>query len=102
VAVQLILVALTCTPPLSGQYLYESVSYSIGSDGTIYATGVTNAAGMQQHSAWVVTNIVSPTGRAGEGQQSVSSGGYAVANASLAFDQNDLGEYTISAYGSGT
>jgi hypothetical protein len=87
---------------LSGAYLYESVSYSIGSNGTIYATGVTNAGGMQDHSAWVWTVIGSPSGRLGEGYDSVNSGGYAVANASLAFDQTDIGAYDISASGGGT
>lgn len=101
-AVQLMCAVLACAPAFSGQPLYESVSYSVGADGTIYATGVTNAPGMQQHSASVETVIESPNGRGAEGYQSVSSGGYAVANASLAFDQTDLGQYTIYAYGCAT
>ncbi|MGD1155093.1 MAG: hypothetical protein ABSA41_04625 [Terriglobia bacterium] len=102
-AAQIIAVVLTLTPELFGQlYLYESVSASVGSDGTIYATGITNASGMQQHTAWVQTTIMSPRPRYGEGYQSVSSGGYAVANASLAFDETDLGDYIIEAYGTGT
>jgi hypothetical protein len=32
----------------------------------------------------------------------VNSGGYAVVNASLEFDDDDLGDYTIAAYGGGT
>jgi hypothetical protein len=76
-----------------GRYLYESVSCSVGSDGTIYATGITNAGGMQQHPAWVSTVIGSPGGCYGSGYQSVSSGGYAVANASLLAEDSDLGEY---------
>lgn len=95
-------VFLASAPALFGQYVYESVSYSVGTDGTIYATGVTNAGGMQQHSAWVQTVISSPGGRLGEGTQSVYSGGYAVANASLAFVTTDLGTYTVSASGGGT
>jgi hypothetical protein len=83
-------------------YIYFSVSYSVGSDGTIYATGITNAGGMQQHSAYVTTTINSPKNRQGYGYQSVSSGGYAVANASLSLDDTDLGEYTIEANGGGT
>jgi len=101
-AVQLIFIALICTRPLSAAYLYVSVSYSIGSDGTIYATGVNNAGHVQMHSCWVQTTIGSPGGRYGSGYQSVSSGGYAVANASLAFDESDTGEYTLEAEGCGT
>jgi hypothetical protein len=100
-AVQLIFIALICAPLLSGAYVHVSVSYSVGSDGTIYATGVNDAGHIQMHSCWVQTTIYSPGGRSGYGYQSASSGGYAVANASLAFDQNDLGEYTIEAYGCG-
>ncbi|MFZ0961284.1 MAG: hypothetical protein WAO35_10295 [Terriglobia bacterium] len=100
--VQVIGAVLSCAPLLSGQYVHESVSYSIGSNGTIYATGVTNAGGMQAHSAWVSTEIYSPSGRVGSGYQSVPSGGYAVANASLELDDDDLGDYTIAAYGGGT
>jgi hypothetical protein len=101
-AVWSICAILACAPLLSGAYVYESVSYSVGSDGTIYATGITNAGGMQQHSAWVSTVIGSPGGRYGSGYQSVSSGGYAVANASLLAEDSDLGDYTVSASGGGT
>lgn len=48
------------------------------------------------------TEIYSPSGRVGSGYQSVPSGGYAVANASLELDDDDLGDYTIAAYGGGT
>ncbi len=101
-ALVVVFVVFAGTPLLSAAYLYESVSASVGSDGTIYATGVTNAGGMQQHSAWVSTNIRSPKGRVGSGYQSVTSGGYAVADASLAFDQSDVGDYFIQANGGGT
>jgi hypothetical protein len=99
--VQLIFIALICAPPLSGAYVHVSVSYSVGSDGTIYATGITDAGHIQMHSCWVQTTIQSPGGRYAEGYQSVNYGGYAVANTLMYFDQNDLGEYTIEAYGCG-
>lgn len=101
-AAQIIGVVLALAPQLFGAYLYVSMSVSVGSDGTIYATGVNNAGHIQMHSCWVQTTIHSPGGRSGYGYQSVSSGGYAVANASLAFNENDLGQYTIEAYGCGT
>lgn len=102
-AVQVVIVALTCAPLLSGAgaYLYVSESASVGSNGTLYATGVTNAGGMQVHSATVTINITSPKGRLAHAYGSVSSGGYAVATASLAFDTTDLGEYLSYVYGSG-
>jgi hypothetical protein len=101
-AAQIVGVVLALAPQLFGANLCVSVSYSVGSDGTIYATGVNDAGHVQMHSCWVQTTIYSPGGRSGYGYQSVGSGGYAVANASLAFDQNDLGDYTIEAYGCGT
>lgn len=90
------------TPGLFGQYIYESVYASVGSDGTIYATGITNAGGMQEHTAWVNVTIQSPGGRSNTGVWYAYSGGYAVANTSLAFDPNDLGDYDIFAIGGGT
>jgi hypothetical protein len=57
---QLIGAVLTLTPqafgqPL-GQILWEFVTIWPGSDGTIYAEGITSAGGMQVHSAWVTTH----------------------------------------------
>jgi hypothetical protein len=98
---QLMGVVIALAPQLFGQYIYVSVSASVGSDGTLYATGVTNAGGMQAHSATVTTTVSSPIGRYAWASQSVSSGGYAVATASLAFDQNDCGSYLMYASGSG-
>jgi hypothetical protein len=94
-------VALAWPPALMGQYLYESLSVSVGSSGTIYATGITNAGGMQEHSAYVSTVIRSPKGRMASRYTSVSSGGIARADTSLAFDGTDLGNYTASAGGGG-
>ncbi len=82
-------------------YITEYLNVSVGSDGTIYATGITDAGWMQEHSADVSTVIRSPSGRVVSPYVSVPSGGYARADASLPFNNED-GDFTVSADGDAT
>lgn len=97
----LLCILLCCSSKGFAQYVNEYIDVSVGSDGTIYATGTTDAGWMSDHSAWVETLIRSPSGRAAGGSASVDSGGYVSADASLAFESTDLGEYVASATGDG-
>lgn len=81
-------------------YVNISESESLGSDGTLYATGVTDAGGMPEHSAVSAVWITSPTGRTAQASASVPSGGIARSEAFLPSVQNDLGDYTIYTNGS--
>ncbi len=86
----------------SGQtYINVFLDISAGDDGTLYATGITDAGGMQEHSANIWTGINSPKGRTASAGNSVTSGGYARADTLLAFDETDTGNYTIWADGNG-
>ena len=97
----LLCIVLSCASNGFGQYVNEYLDVSIGSDGTIYATGTTDAGWMSEHSAWVETVIHSPAGRYGTGSANVDSGGYVSVDASLPLDSSDLGEYDVSATGDG-
>ncbi len=84
---------------LAQYYVDVSVDWSVGDDGTLYATGITNAGGMQEHSAYVATGITSPT-RQASWTASVYSGGYVRADTSLPFNENDVGNFSVWADGS--
>jgi hypothetical protein len=80
-----------------GQVKYSDAS--MGSDGTIYGWGVTdaNSGGCYCHSAKVTTTLRSPNGRTQTFTRSTTIGQeYARADVYLLFDQNDVGNYTIS------
>lgn len=100
--VQLICLVFACATSLFGQSLVanEYLDVSVGSNGTIYATGITDAGNMSIHSADVTTTITSPNWRRALAYNSVSSGGYARADTSLPFDQSDIGDFFANAAGS--
>jgi hypothetical protein len=81
-------------------YVSEYADVSMGDDGTIYATGITNASGMQDHTADVSLSLNTPM-RAANASNSVYSGGYARADTFLPSDPNDSGDGSVTASGSG-
>jgi len=98
-----IALVLLVAPRIAGAMTYGRVTYSdmsVGSDGTIYGWGVTdaNSGGCYCHTAKVTTTIRSPNGRARTASDLYGSRDheYARADVQLSFDQNDLGEYMES------
>jgi hypothetical protein len=70
-------------------------SAALGSDGRVNAWGVTNVTAMQ-HTASVRTTLRSPHGRTVSANGAWMGPGHSRADVYLAFDQSDLGTYTVN------
>lgn len=97
-----LVLALTLFAALPSQaYSYYSGA-SVGSDGTVYGWGVTDATpppGMY-HTAYVYTTLTSPKGRVANYGQ-VSAPSTVRQDVSLPFDPADLGTYVVASLSSG-
>jgi hypothetical protein len=68
---------------------------AVDSTGKVSAWGVTNVTAMQ-HVAYVTTTLTSPNGRRVSANGTTVGPGHSRADVYLLFDQNDLGDYTVS------
>jgi len=96
-----LVLVLLLAPQIAKAMTYGRVTYSdmsVGSDGTIYGWGVTdaNSGGCYCHTAKVKTTIRSPKGRTRTASDLYGSRGHehARADVSLVWDDTDLGDYT--------
>lgn len=81
--------------PLHADTIYSGAS--VGSDGTIYGWGVTDASSMTAHTTQMNSTLSSPKGRSTAG--SISAGGdYSRIDLSLPNDDNDTGTYFVTSY----
>lgn len=78
--------------PLHADNIYSGAS--VGSDGTIYGWGVTDATSMVAHTTHMNSTLSSPNGRQTSG--TTSGGDYSRIDLSLPNDDNDTGTYLVS------
>ncbi len=82
---------LLTTMPSYADSVYSGAS--VGSDGTVYGWGVTDAQSMTSHTTHMTTTLTSPKGR--QATSSPSDGDYTRADVNLPFLSTDTGTYTV-------